>query len=219
MTLTGSRSGKPLLARFLAARTHKPRSCPIGVATSLTAMSHRITIIACLVLCLGNSAWAAAKQEQTVAGYAQYKDPLGRFIFDYPATMKVRGADPDQVTVFHQGATLRISVYVEKRPRKGDSKVEPLLEAFKKRLKEDVKEPTILEEGKTPGSRDSQGYIICSFKDQRGVDYVQLVHYCVGEERVLQMIISDRTAGFKNLAPVIRKIHQSLKIIDPKLGS
>jgi hypothetical protein len=31
------------------------------------------------------------------------------------------------------------------------------------------------------------------------------------------MVISDRTEGFKNLEKVIRKIHNSLRVLNPKL--
>ena len=78
-----------------------------------------------------------------------------------------------------------------------------------------MKGASIVEEGKLPGSGDSQGYLICSFLDQRGIKHVQLVQWFVGEERVLQMIVSDRARGFRNLEKVIRKIHRSLTIGNP----
>jgi hypothetical protein len=46
---------------------------------------------------------------------------------------------------------------------------------------------------------------------------VQLVQYYVTEDRLLQMIISDRPEGFRNLQKVIRQIHQSLRIMKPAL--
>lgn len=152
------------------------------------------------------------------AGYKRYTDPSRRFSFDYPATMDVAAANPDEVKISHKGATLRINVFVEKRTRKGKTAVEPLLEAFKSRLKQEMKEASVLEQGKLPGSDESQGYIICSFRDQRGILYVQLVQYFVTEGRVVQMIISDRPTGFANLQTVIRKVHASMKIDHENLG-
>lgn len=146
------------------------------------------------------------------AGYKRYSDPSNRFSFDYPATMDLTAVNPDEVKISHKGATLRINVFVEKRTRKGKLAVEPLLEAFKSRLKQEMKEASILEQGKLPGSDESQGYIVCSFRDQRGMTYVQLVQYFVTEDRVVQMIISDRPKGFTNLEAVIRKVHASMKI-------
>lgn len=152
------------------------------------------------------------------AVYKRYTDPSSRFSFDYPATMAVTAANPDEVKISHKGATLRINVFVEKRTRKGKTAVEPLLEAFKSRLKQEMKEASILEQGKLPGSDESQGYIICSFRDQRGIMYVQLVQYFVTEDSVVQMIISDRPKGFANLETVIRKVHASMKIDRENLG-
>ncbi len=146
------------------------------------------------------------------APFKRYADPAKRFTFEYPGTMKVEARDPDNVKVSHPGASLRITVVVEKRQRKRDATVEPFLAAFKKTLEKDMSQTTILEEGKLPGPSGSQGYVICAFKDQRGTRFVQLVQYCVSEGSLLQMTISDRPEGFKNLEKVIRKIHQSLKI-------
>ena len=151
------------------------------------------------------------------SGFARYADPEQRFSFDYPATMKVRAAGNDEVKVTHPGATLRITVLVEKRRRTASASAELLLDAFKKTLKAEMKDAAVLEEGKLAGLEGSQGYIVCSFKDLRGIQLVQLVQYYVTEDRVLQMTISDRPEGFKNLEKVVRKIHQSLKILNPKL--
>jgi len=131
--------------------------------------------------------------------------------------MKVDGVNPDKVKIYHPRATLRISVFIEKRPRRRRPRVGPLIAAFKKRLRQEMKGASIVEEGKLPGSGDSQGYLICSFQDQRGIKHVQLVQWFVGEERVLQMIVSDRARGFRNLEKVIRKIHRSLAIGNPRL--
>jgi len=148
----------------------------------------------------------------TDAGYTQYRDPLGRFAFDYPSTMQVRAKSPDEVSIFHPSASLRISVFVEKRGPRGEAKVGPFLASFKERLKQDMKESVVLEEGKLSKGGDS-GHLVCAFKDQRGLEHVQLVHYVVSEGKVLQMIISDRPSGFANLESVIRKVHDSLTIL------
>jgi len=150
-------------------------------------------------------------------GYKQYSDPLRRFSFDYPATMNLAPKGADEVKITHPGATLRITVFVEKRPRKAAPDAQGLLEAFKSKLKEEMKDVSILEEGKLKGLEGSQGYLICSFKDGRGIRLVQLIQYYVSEERVLQFIISDRPQGFKNLEEVIRRVHGSLKVANPNL--
>lgn len=151
------------------------------------------------------------------SGFTRYMDPEQRFSFDYPSTMKVRASGNDEVKVTHPGATLRITVLVEKRRQTATASAELLLDAFKKTLKAEMKDAAVLEEGKLAGLEGSQGYIVCSFKDLRGIQLVQLVQYYVTKDRVLQMTISDRPEGFKNLEKVVRKIHQSLRILNPKL--
>ena len=150
-------------------------------------------------------------------GFTQYTDPGRRFILDYPATMKVEAENPDQVIIYHPNAALRISVFVEKRPRKAPGSADSLLRIFKKNLKESMADVSILEEGKLPGLGGSQGYIICAFTNKKGLKLVQLVQYYVTEDRTLQLTISDRPEGFKNLANAIREIHRSLRIVDPQL--
>jgi hypothetical protein len=151
------------------------------------------------------------------SGFTRYIDPEQRFSFEYPSTMKVRAAGNDEVRVIHPGATLRIMVLVEKRRRPGNASADPLLDAFKKTLKEEMKDVAVLEEGKLAGLQGAQGYVVCSFKDLRGIRLVQLVQYYVTEDSLLQMTISDKPEGFKNLEKVVRKIHQSLRILKPKL--
>jgi hypothetical protein len=131
--------------------------------------------------------------------------------------MEVAASNPDEVTMFHPAATLRVNVFVEARPPRAIPSAELLLEIFKKRLKEEMLDVSILEEGKRGDRGASQGYVICSFKDKRGIFVVQLVQYYVTRDRLLQLIISDRPEGFKNLADVIRKIHHSFRVIDPTL--
>jgi len=150
-------------------------------------------------------------------GFKQYTDPNRRFVFDYPAGMEVAASNPDEVKVFHSSATLRINVFIEARPPRAIPRAEVLLEAFKKGLQDEMRDVSILEEGKHSGLGESQGYVICSFKDKRGIFLVQLVQYYVTKNRLLQLIISDRPEGFKNLAEVIRKVHGSFRIIDPSL--
>lgn len=150
-------------------------------------------------------------------GFKQYTDPSRRFILDYPATMKVSEPKTGEVTIYHPKASLLIRVVIEKRPVTAITDAKALLQAFRTKLKEETKDPSILEEGKLPGLEGSQGYLICSFKNHKGIRVVQLVQYYVAKNRFLLLIISDRLEGFKNIADVIRKIHRSLRIIDPQL--
>ncbi len=149
--------------------------------------------------------------------FTRYIDPEKRFAFDYPSTMNALVVSHDEVKIAHPRATLRITVLVEMRRRAVSASAEALVAAFKKTLKEEMKGSAVLEEGKLPGLEGSQGYIVCSFKDLKGIQLVQLIQYYVTEDRVLQMIISDRPEGFKNLEAVIRRIHHSLRILNPKL--
>lgn len=177
------------------------------------AISTAISVF-CICWLMGltqESAWCVAR------GFTQYTDPGHRFILDYPATMKVEAENPDQVRIYHPKATLRITVFVEKRPRKAVRSADLLLRIFKKKLKQSMADVSILEEGKLPGLGGSQGYIICAFKNRKGIQLVQLVQYYVTDDRTLQLTISDRPEGFKNLADVVREIHRSLRIVDPQL--
>ena len=108
-------------------------------------------------------------------------------------------------------------VFVENRAGKTAPGAEALLGAFKKGLEEEMKEVSVLEEGKLPGIEGSQAYLICAFKDKRGIQLVHLVQYYVTKERMLQMNISERPAGFRNVLDVVRRIHQSLRILSPQL--
>jgi len=164
-----------------------------------------------LIFCL-YSALLASSSIGAEAPFKTYADPAKRFTFEYPSTMKVETPDPDTVKISHPGASLRITVVVEKRQQRRDTKVEPLLAAFKKTLEREMTETAIMEEGKLPGPAERQGYVICAYKDRRGMRFVQLVQYWLSEGNLLQMTISDIPAGFKNLDKVIREIHQSLRI-------
>jgi hypothetical protein len=163
------------------------------------------------VLCALQDGWCIER------GFKQYTDPAGRFSLEYPATMKVSAPKPDAVTIYHPRASLLIRIFVEKWRRAKVTSAGAMLQAFKTQLKEENKGVTILEEGKLPGLKGSQGYQICSFKNHDGIRVVQLVQYYVAKTGFLQLIISDRLEGFKNLADVIRKVHRSLRIIDPQM--
>ena len=150
--------------------------------------------------------------------YKQYVDPAGRFSFEYPATMKLEAAQQDEVTSL---SSCNIVSYL--RVCGTDTgQVQFELPMFcwlygKRALQEEMKNVSVLGEGKLEGLQGSQGYVAVSFTDKKGVQLVQMVQYYVSEDRFLQMTISDRPEGFKNLETVIRKIHQSLKILKPKL--
>jgi len=131
--------------------------------------------------------------------------------------MNVQATGPNEIKVLHPDATLRITVFIEERPRRNVPAAAVLLEAFKKKLQEEMNELKVLEEGELPGLKGSQGYVICVFRDSRNLQLVQLVQYYVTEDRLLQMIISDRPEGFRNLQKVIRQVHQSLRITKPAL--
>lgn len=149
-------------------------------------------------------------------GFSKYVDPAGRFTFDYPTSMTLKTVGENEVKIFHPGATLRISVFIQERQKKSPVTAETIADLFRK-LKQEMKDSSVLEEGKIKGLDGTQGYTILLYKDHRGLQLVQLVQYYIAEERVLQMVISDRTQGFKNLEKVIRKIHNSLKILKPSL--
>jgi hypothetical protein len=169
-------------------------------------------VLFCLLALCTSLFLAAGHALALEEGYKQYKDPRQRFTFDYPGTMQVTTTSPDEVKISHPKATLRIRLVVEERPKKPVPTAPALLETMKKNLKNELKGASILEEGTLPGLKGAQGYVICFFKDRRNMDLVQLLQYYVTEDRLLQMIISDRPEGFKNLQKVIRHIHQSLRI-------
>jgi hypothetical protein len=199
--------------RFLVVRSR--RNGPFKKAATMLRNSCTIPV-ACLILAalglLGPGPAPAAE-----SGFTQYVDPGKRITFEYPLSMKVEAPGMNEVKISHPEAGLRIMVFVENRPRKTAPSAEAFLGTFRKRLEEEMKEVVILEEGKLPGLAGSQAYVICAFKDRRGLQFVNLVQYYGTEERMLQMIISERPEGFRNLLDVIRKIHQSLRILSPQL--
>lgn len=154
--------------------------------------------------------WAASPE-----AFKTYKDPLGRYSLKYPSTMKVQDSNPNDVLIYHPQATLRISVAVEERRKKGPPDAAGFMDAFKKNLKMETKELEILKEGKAPQIEGAQGYVSYAFTDKRGMRLVQLCQYYASENWFLQLIISDKQEGFSNIEPVISEIHRSLLINKP----
>jgi hypothetical protein len=146
-----------------------------------------------------------------------YKDPLGRFSLKFPTTMKVRQISPDEVNIYHPKASFRINISIEKSLKKGKPDAGAFIKAFKQNLKLETKDPKIIKEGEAPGIKGAQAYIIYSYTDKRGIRLTQLCQYYSTESRFLQLIITDRAEGFKNLESVISEIHASLKILKPNL--
>jgi hypothetical protein len=169
-------------------------------------------LVGIAVLCVATGASFGAAR-----GFKQYTDPEGRFLFDYPSAMDIQAANPNEIRISHPQATLRITVFIESRPRKAKPNAEALLTAFKQGLQETAKDAKIIKEGKLAGMEGSQGFVICSFTNRNGVQLVQLVQYYVSEDRSLQMTISDRPEGFRNLAKVVAIVHESLRIVKPAL--
>lgn len=150
-------------------------------------------------------------------GYSRYIDAERRFSFDYPTTMKVQTEGIDEVKVGHSDIALRITALVLRRSSSTIPSNEAILDSFKRKLKEQLNDVSILEEGKLAHLPGTQGYVICAFKDQRGVGIVQLVQYYLAESLSLQIIISDRPEAFKKDEKAIRQVHQSLRILNAKL--
>lgn len=151
-------------------------------------------------------------------GYKKFVDPAGRYVIEYPATMRPEIVGTDEVTFSHPQASLRMKIVLEPRTQKGKIDEQALLNSLKKHLAQGARDASILEEGRLPGVSGHQGYFVCSFKDKRGIKVMQLVQYYVSRDNVLQLIISDRPQGFMNVEKVIRRIHRSLKILKPDLN-
>lgn len=158
-----------------------------------------------------------ASSPTTQQGYKKYIDPAGRFSFDYPAAMRCDPVTADEVKFSHPSASLRIAILVEPRQSRKPLDSDALRESFKKNLQESSKDAVILEEGRLPDLLEVQGYLVCSFKDKNGRKIMQLVQYYVSQDKMFQMIISDRPQGFFNVEKVIRHVHRSLKIMKPSL--
>ncbi len=146
-----------------------------------------------------------------------YKDPLGRFSLKFPVTMKVRQISADEVNIYHPKASFRINISIEKSLKKGKPDAAAFIKAFKQNLKLETKDPQIIKEGEAPGIKGAEAFIIYSYTDKRGIRLTQLCQYYSTEGRFLQLIITDRAEGFKNLESVISEIHASLRILKPNL--
>lgn len=150
-------------------------------------------------------------------GFNTYIDTKGRFSIEYPSTMTVDTSVPDELTIFHPSATLRIRLNIIDRPKKSSRDTKVFIDALKQNLREEFRDAVVLEEGHS-SSDPSQAYILCSFTDKRGVKLTQLTQVYLAEERILQLIISDKPEGFKNLGSIINRIRNSLKILKPFLN-
>jgi hypothetical protein len=150
-------------------------------------------------------------------GYKKFVDPSGRYALEYPATMSPDSVNVDEFKFIHPEASLRITIIVQPRTQKGIIDEQALLDSLKQNLAENSQDASIVEEGRLPGLPGKQGYFVCSFKDKRGVKVMQLVQYYVSNDKMLQLIISDRPQGFINVEKVIRRIHRSLKVLKPDL--
>ena len=150
-------------------------------------------------------------------GFKTYVDPQARFSIDYPSTMTIDAQSPDELNFSHPSASLRMSLDIIRRPNKKASKdVKAFMNAIRQNLKEEFKDVLIVSEGSSK-TDPSQVYLLYSFTDKRGMKLTQLTQVYLADERILQLIISDRSEGFKNLDSLIERIHNSLKISKPSL--
>ncbi len=140
--------------------------------SEMTVLGRLLAVSLLLTLLLGESAFGQN-------AFKQYTDPGRRFSFEYPATMTVKSPGPDEVKIFHPAATFRISAFVQDRAKKSTPKAEDVTDLFEK-LKQEMKDCKVLEQGKLAGLDGVQGYNIYYFKDHRGMELVQLVQslYC-----------------------------------------
>jgi hypothetical protein len=149
--------------------------------------------------------------------FKTYTDPLKRFSIKFPATMKVEEPNPDEIRIYHPNATFRINISIENRLKKGPPDATAFIKAFKQNLKLETKQPEILKEGSSKNIKGAQAYLIYAFTDKRGIRLMQLCQYYATEDRFLQLIITDRIEGFRNLEKIITEIHESFKILKPNL--
>lgn len=150
------------------------------------------------------------------SGLKAYHDVKGRFSIDYPVAMTLDASNPDEIRIFHPSASFRINIDIIKRPKKSSRDAKPFMNAVKSNLKEEFTDVKIIDEGHADND-PSQLYLLCSFTDRRGVRLTQLTQVYLAEERILQLIISDKPEGFRNLAGIIDKIRNSLKIMKSSL--
>ncbi len=149
--------------------------------------------------------------------FKTYTDPLKRLSIKFPATMKVEEPNPNEIRIYHPNATFRINISIENRLKKGPPDATAFIKAFKQNLKLETKQPEILKEGSSKNIKGAQAYLIYAFTDKRGIRLMQLCQYYATEDRFLQLIITDRIEGFRNLEKIISEIHESFKILKPNL--
>ncbi len=149
-------------------------------------------------------------------GFKTFVDSRGRFSIEYPSTMTVDSRSPDELKFSHPSASLRISLDVIKRPGKSSLNTKTFIETMKKTFQEEFKNSTLIGEGASAND-PNQFYLIYTFTDKRGIKLTQLTQFFVGKERILQLIISDKPEGFKNLESVITRIRNSMKITNSSL--
>ena len=152
-----------------------------------------------------------------ISAFKTYTDPLNRFSIKFPATMKVEEPNTDEIRIYHPNATFRINISIENRLKKGPPDATAFIKAFKQNLKLETKQPEILKEGSSKNIKGAQAYLIYAFTDKRGIRLMQLYQYYATEDRFLQLIITDRIEGFKNLEKIISEIHESFKILKQRL--
>ena len=173
----------------------------------------RVIFILMNVVCFGLFASQGPCNQD---GFKTYVDPQARFSMDYPATMTVDALSPDELNFSHSSASLRMSLDVIRRPKKASKDVKAFLEAIRQNLKEEFKDVVIISDGASK-TDPSQLYLLYSFTDKRGMKITQLTQVYLADERILQLIISDKSEGFKNLDAIIDRVRNSLRISKPSL--
>ncbi len=151
------------------------------------------------------------------SAFKTYTDPSKRFSIKFPSTMKVEEPNPDEIRIYHPNATFRINISIENRLKKGPPDATAFIKAFKQNLKLETKQAEILKEGSSKNIKGAQAYLIYAFTDKRGIRLMQICQYYATEDRFLQLIITDRIEGFRNLEKIISEIHESFKILKPNL--
>ncbi len=149
-------------------------------------------------------------------GFKTYVDPHARFSLDYPSTMTIDAPSPDELTFSHPSASLRMSLDVIRRPKKASKDVKAFVNAIRQNLREEFKDAVIISDGSSK-TDPSQLYLLYSFTDKRGIKLTQMTQVYLADERILQLIISDRSEGFRNLDSIIDRIRNSLRILKPSL--
>lgn len=187
----------------------------ITIIRSLTPHSPKwpMAWLILLVLAICSPVWGA----NPTGLYKRHVDPAGRYTLEYPATMDARFNGPDELVISHPKAPFRIYLIIVDRRKGNPPDARELLKAMAKQLEKEVGRIRILD-AKAPINGDKrQGYAIFQFKNSRGVDLTQLAHCYAAKNKVLQLIISDRSKGYENIKPVVEKVHKSLKILSEDL--